>query len=188
MVEENKSESKKELIVEKLYIKFNSELVNYTRHKLFCLKGINNYSDAEDIVQNTYLKLLKYMPPKINIQNEKAYLYAVLQNEISNYLKKSQPEDIFEVTDLLVNDISLDEILISKLSTERISLIINYLEYDLKTPMILRYGYDLSVEEISKQLGINTKTVYYRLQKAKKIVIDEYYRGENEKNNKKTLQ
>lgn len=65
-----------------IFIQYESDLVTIAR------KMVRNQADAEDIVQDTFLKWLTIGPE--NIANTKAYLYKAVKNNCLNHIKWSQ--------------------------------------------------------------------------------------------------
>ena len=53
---------------------------------------------AEDVVQNTYVSLLMYLPD--DIKYEKSYVFQVLKNEIAKFLKKESRYEIEQIDDI----------------------------------------------------------------------------------------
>ena len=45
--------------VDNVYKKYNKELISFARKKLFLAREKDSMVEAEDIVQNTYVRLLK---------------------------------------------------------------------------------------------------------------------------------
>ena len=43
--------------------------------------------DVKDIIQNTYLELLKVLNKKITLQNENAYIMGIAKNKVKEFLK-----------------------------------------------------------------------------------------------------
>ena len=168
-----KSSDERQKFVDNICRKYNKELVSYARKKVFLMRGKDSVTEAEDVVQNTYVRLLKYLPDCAKIKNEKAYVFSILHNELYNCMNNSKVDYISESDEEYPDSFDLDEYVINKISAERVGFLISHLDYNLRAPMVLKYGYDLNVEEIANQLGIDEKTVYYRLQKARKIIAEE---------------
>src|SRR3989338_10680338 len=70
-------------MLKELYMKYSDELFRYAAR----LTG--NTSDAEEILQNIFVKLSK-KEMKNNITNIRAYLYKCARNETFSYIRRRQ--------------------------------------------------------------------------------------------------
>src|SRR5690606_15334486 len=88
-------------------IEFNHELLSYQNPlKYFALKLTSDNEDAEDLLQETYLKALKYKNKFQERTNLKAWLYTIMKNTfINNYRKAIRKRTILDNTadDYFVN-------------------------------------------------------------------------------------
>lgn len=80
---------------------FNSELLSYQNPlKYFALKLTADNEDAEDLLQETFLKALKYKDKFQEKTNLKAWLYTIMKNTfINNYRRKVRKNTIMDNTD-----------------------------------------------------------------------------------------
>ncbi|MBO5096287.1 MAG: RNA polymerase sigma factor [Bacilli bacterium] len=128
-----------------------------------------NKSDAEDIVQETFIKYLR-KKPNFNLDSEeKAWLLRVTINMSKDLLKTYWHKNRQELTDIPVefNDNSFYIFtLISKLPSK----------YRIVIHLYYQEGY--KIKEISQILKLNTSTVGNRLARAKKI-LKKYIEEEN---------
>lgn len=69
-----------------------SEFFNYYHPRLirFALLFLNTYQDAEDVVSEVMIKLLKQKEKLTEIRNFEGYLYLAIKNQALNLLKKQQ--------------------------------------------------------------------------------------------------
>ena len=159
-----------------LYNKYHSDLIRYAKSELRNANHRNFKNDAFDVVQNTYLKLLKYLPDEIKY--EKSYVFTILDNEINKFLnEKEYYMDIYEHEDLVSEDEFIDA-LIKKEQIENIGALINMLNDKFRIPMLMKYGYEISVEQIAKQLDLTVPAVYKRLEKARAIIKKQLDEGD----------
>ena len=132
----------------------------------FCYWKIHDSAEAQDITQDTFERFLNAAQTYADIENPKALLYTIARNLCLNWHKKIHPISldalehsgelaINDFSDALIKDISLSTA-ISKLSN---------LQQEI---LLLRYGQDLKVNEISKILSLSRFQVMYRIRAALK--------------------
>lgn len=78
---------KEETAFHDLFLKFRNYLV------LFAMRRIDQLDAAEDIVQETFITVWENKKIYNSYQGLKAYLYELVQNKCTNYLKHKQVED-----------------------------------------------------------------------------------------------
>jgi RNA polymerase sigma-70 factor (ECF subfamily) len=80
---------------------FNNQLLSYENPlKYFALKLTSDNEDAEDLLQETFLKALKYKDKFKEKTNLKAWLYTIMKNTfINNYRRKMRKKTIMDNTD-----------------------------------------------------------------------------------------
>ena len=137
---------------------------------------VANESDAEDILQEVFMKLL-YEPPEFKSgEHEKAWLIKVTQNKCKNLLKASHRKNL-SINELIIPGVSADDDLRMDVLRQIILLPLKY-----KSAVILYYYNDYSVEQIAKALHITRSAVKMRLKKGREILkkeLEEY--GHEEK-------
>ena len=91
-----------EIITAHEYIEY---LINTYENLIFsiCYKFTNNYIDAQDMAQETYLAAFRFLKKykKVSVENEKAWLSKIAVNKCLNY--KDKPK--LEIVDLTTEDI-----------------------------------------------------------------------------------
>jgi RNA polymerase sigma-70 factor, ECF subfamily len=146
---------------------------NLNEKLLLCIKKrIKNKEDAEDILQDIYIKLHKNIN---NLNDNKkiiSWVDRITQNTINDYYKKNYRikninfEEYYEnLTQDEKNNLN-DEVLIS------IKKIISELPKNSKEIIELYEFKNLSHKEISKQLEIKENTSKSRLKRAKEKLIN----------------
>jgi len=134
-----------------------------------CLVMLGNQSDAEDALQEVFIKYMKKAPCFQEKEHEKAWLLAVAANHCRDVLrvrKRHQTVDWYEMPDIAVesSDSGILDALMVVPEKFRLVLILHYVE-----------GY--SVAEIAKIIGKTASAVKMRLQKGRKL-LEEIYRKE----------
>lgn len=148
-------------------------IVDTYGHMLFriCLVMLCNEPDAEDAVQDTFIKYLSKCPTFFDAEHEKAWLITVATNRCKNMRRYNFLRRHLDINDLQLycNDDEHYELLDQLMrlpDKQKVVLLLHYVE-----------GY--KVEEISNILHITTAAVKKRLQRGREL-IRQGYREENE--------
>ena len=141
----------------------------------YALVLTRNHAEAEDLVQETYVRALPAMGRLRAGSNTKGWLFTILRNVWLNQLRKwrNGPQMIeFEVDDGVANSIvepSKDshDLYVSKLEAEQMRAAIQELPIDFREIILLREYEDLSYQEIANVLDCPVGTVMSRLGRAR---------------------
>jgi len=152
----------------------------YTQLCYYCVKYVENFEDAEGIVQDLFVKLWDmHKDLKINTSLN-AYLYRAVQNYALNFLKKKKTKDKYFVVNA---DVSKDvhESGLVKMEEDELRVILKHAILNL--PEKRREIFELSRfdglknSKIANELSISVKTVESQMTKALKylrIVLKDY--------------
>lgn len=149
--------------------------------KTFAFHLTYNEEDAEDLVQETYLKAHKFIDKYIEGTNAKAWLFKILKNAyINEYRKKvKRPnkvdfEDIVNYHDSDNSNIpgylDLREELFKDRMGDEVTYAINSLPIDFRTVILLCDIEGFTYEEIAKIIDVPIGTVRSRLFRARNIL------------------
>lgn len=141
----------------------------------FCLRMTQCQADAEDLYQQTFLKLCEMKKEIDWADNPRSFVLSVAAlTEKSNrrrYARRQRlapqvgiPEDF----DLAEDTFSTEGIILNKEEQLAVRRAVNALEERLKTSVVLYYTLEMPVEEIAETLNIPVGTVKSRLYKAQK--------------------
>lgn len=135
---------------------------NNKRIYLIALSITQNSSDAEDVMQNVFLKLWKYNKPFNDSEHLKKWLTAVSVNESRDYMRNPFRKRKLPLDDA-VNIAVLDK-------TQNIDLFKAIMSLDTKERTIIHLFYyeDMSVADISQILKLKESAVKTRLFRARK--------------------
>lgn len=145
---------------------------NNQRLFLIALSYTHNPTDAEDILQNIYLKLWRYSKPFKDIPHIDKWLTRVCINESKNYIKspfrkRSVPLENAYSKSHFDNECDYDLFKAVMILPKKQSIVIHLFYYE-----------DLSVREIANLLKIKESTVKTRLHRAraqlKQLLGDEW--------------
>lgn len=143
-----------------------------------------NEEDANDLVQETYLKAFRFIEKYIAGTNAKAWLFKILKNAfINQYRKKSkQPtqvdyEEIINYHDEEDTNYSsyldLREEMFQDMMGDEVTNAINALPVDFRVVILLCDVEGFTYEEISKILDIPIGTVRSRLHRARNMLKEQ---------------
>jgi RNA polymerase sigma factor (sigma-70 family) len=142
-----------------------------------------NEEDANDLVQETYLKAYRFLDRYEAGTNAKAWLFRILKNAfINEYRKKSkQPNrvDIDDVTSISDEEdtnyssyLDLREEMFQGMMGDEVTNAINSLPVDFRTVILLCDIEGFTYEEIAKIVDIPIGTVRSRLHRARNMLKD----------------
>lgn len=132
---------------------------------------LGNTHDAEDVLQNVFIKLLYHSLDFKDDEHEKAWLIRVTQNQCKNMLKSHSRKNC-ELNEEIASDSMGD---VSKALD--IAMKVRALPANYKTAIFLFYYEDMSTEEIARALKISRSAVKMRLKRGRellKIELEEY--------------
>lgn len=172
--------SKEEL--EKLREEFNKEAMPHMKllHN-YAYRMTNNQLDADDLVQETYLRAFRFFHKFERGTNCKAWLFRIMKNLYINNYRKAQKEpgkvDYEEVENFFdsirsekIDSNDLQQKVFSNLLDDELLLALNSLQDDFKTVVILCDLEGLSYEEIAEFLNCPVGTVRSRLHRGRKLL------------------
>lgn len=166
---------------QKQFVFENELLPHINALKTFAFHLTYNDSDAEDLVQETYLKAYRFIDKYIVGTNAKAWLFKILKNAyINEYRKKSkQPtkvdfEEIVNYHDTddnsRTNYSDLREEIFENIMGDEVTTAINALPIDFRTVILLCDVERFTYEEISKIIDVPIGTVRSRLFRARNML------------------
>lgn len=140
-----------------------------------------NEDDANDLVQETYMKAFRFISKYIKGTNAKAWLFKILKNAfINQYRKKSKRptkvdyEDIVSYHDneegSFVDFMDLRQEIFQGMMGDEVTNAVNLLPIDFRTVLLLCDVEGFTYEEISKIIDIPIGTVRSRLHRARNML------------------
>lgn len=179
------SESKAEISIEALRLGDRHEfarLVDVYSGPLYrlALKMLGNAPDAEDALQNTFLKAFQHLDKFEGRSSLSTWLYRIASNEALMLLRKRHPETTFsDVTSQDEDNQDYEPVQFTDwcclpeeelLSTEARTALdraVGHLPETLRIVFVLRDIEDLSIQETSQVLGLSETAVKTRLLRAR---------------------
>ena len=153
-----------------LVFRFKDRLLN------FIYRFVNDLDLAEDLVQDTLLKLYTHKDSYQEIAKFSTWLYTIAANLARTELRKKKRRKTFSVTELsredrefiiVSSDVDPSEDLSSQNFERNIQLALAELPDDFKTIIILRDIQELSYDEISKIVNVPLGTVKSRINRGR---------------------
>jgi len=164
-----------ERIFEKEFMPHLDSLYNFAYHLTL------SEEDANDLVQDTFLKAFRFIESYERGTNAKAWLFKILKNSfINEYRRKNrQPGEVdfeeyvaFQDAEepLQVGDLDLRDEVFRGLIGDEVTQALNDLPVDFRTVIILCDIEGFSYEEIAKIIDIPIGTVRSRLHRARNLM------------------
>ncbi|MEE0128691.1 MAG: RNA polymerase sigma factor [Eubacterium sp.] len=138
---------------------------------------LGNPADAEDALQEIFIKLLSRTLPFKNAEHEKAWLIRVTQNKCRDMLRSTHGVSFPENESIAAED---DDFCGAERKADVIAAI-QSVPPQAKTAIILYYYYDYSVAQIAQTLKISNSAVKMRLKRGREILKSKLGDYENEK-------
>jgi RNA polymerase sigma-70 factor (ECF subfamily) len=169
------SETEKNEIFDKEFMPHINAMHNFAYRLTF------NDDDANDLVQDTYLKAFRFMDSFEKGTNAKAWLFRILKNSfINDYRKRSkEPSKVdYQDVETYYNSDEVDRQITPDLRVEalqdmigdEISNALNALDVDFRTVIILCDLEGFKYDEMAKILDIPIGTVRSRLHRARHLL------------------
>nr|WP_299200842.1 sigma-70 family RNA polymerase sigma factor [uncultured Brumimicrobium sp.] len=146
---------------EAIYSTLNEELY------FFILKKVKRKSSANDIFQNTFLKIHDNLPSLKNKDKAKSWVFQIARNEIINYIKK---ESVYAEQKGLIPE----ELLSKHQEVCCFDRFINELPKIYKETIELVYIEGKKQKEVATTLNISLENVKARIRRAKLILAKRF--------------
>jgi RNA polymerase sigma-70 factor (ECF subfamily) len=179
--------------LKELYEEFEKEAIPHMDALYnFALKMTGDEDDADDLVQETYLKAFRFFDKFEKGTNCKAWLFRIMKNSYINDYRKQvkEPNKVdYEDVQNFYENIKSDEVeskhyeqdVFSNLLDDEISKAITELPEDFRTVIILSDIEGFTYDEIADFVDIPVGTVRSRLHRARKMLYSQLYDYAKEK-------
>jgi RNA polymerase sigma-70 factor (ECF subfamily) len=149
---------------------------------------VKEHAATEDIIQDSFLKLLTHLPNVDTVVRLKSWIKVVIRNTSFNYLRKHKKnrnevdmdgvfnhEHSTSATETTEAQIEL------KMMTEAINQCLNEIKVEYRTLIELRWKKELSYKEIAEQIGSTEETVKHQLHKARQTIKKRFQKDWDER-------
>jgi RNA polymerase sigma-70 factor (ECF subfamily) len=143
---------------------------------------LENQADAEDIVQETYIKLWQKRLEWESLMNPESFAVTLLKNMCLDFLRKVRPD----VSPLYETPIEEPESFAEQIENREqlgyIRIIMNRLPVQQKQIVELKIWDNLSDEEIEQRTGLKKGTIKVIVSRARKTIKEHYLKWEKNEN------
>ena len=151
--------------------------------KTFAYHLSYNEEDANDLVQETYMKAHRFIDKYVQGTNAKAWLFKIMKNAyINEYRKKSKRPKKVDFEDIVsyqdrddsssTKYLDLRQELFQNMMGDEVTIAINALPIDFRTVILLCDIEGFTYEEIAKIIDVPIGTVRSRLFRARNMLKD----------------
>ena len=168
---------------EKLILRFQegdinayNELVKRYKDRLlnFVLRYFNNVEQAEDVVQDTLIKLYTHASYYKNVAKFSTWIFTIAKNNALTELRKNKRKktdslwtDDGQVIDINSKEESLDTKVQNEIAIDQLNKFLDEIPENFRMAVVLRDFQELSYEEISKILEIPIGTIKSRINRGR---------------------
>ena len=168
---------------EKLILRFQegdinayNELVKRYKDRLlnFVLRYFNNVEQAEDVVQDTLIKLYTHASYYKNVAKFSTWIFTIAKNNALTELRKNKRKktdslwtDDGQVIDINSKEESLDTKVQNEIAIDQLNKFLDEIPENFRMAVVLRDFQELSYEEISTILEIPIGTIKSRINRGR---------------------
>ena len=152
---------------------------NSTQLRGFAFNYTKNWDDAEDLIQDTLFKALRYKDYFQEGTNFKGWLFTIMRNIfIYGYKRKKLQQNLLAESahNVMINGSKLKEDTISStLNHQEILKAVNTLSDDYRKPFQMfvdGFHYDEIAEEMGIPMGTVKSRIFHARQKLSKLLVD----------------
>lgn len=158
-----------------LYNTYHDDMIKLAKYRLK-KSGLPNYElDSEDVVQNAFVKISKYINSidfEVCEKELKAYVLSIVANESKNAVNEYKYFDDIESHEEDLSDDDFFERIEIKETYDMVIEQIKHMDEKYSITLLFHYSEDMSVKEIADLMGISEKTVYTRITRGKRLLLE----------------
>ena len=140
----------------------------------FVLRYFNNVEQAEDVVQDTLIKLYTHASYYKNVAKFSTWIFTIAKNNALTELRKNKRKktdslwtDDGQVIDINSKEESLDSKVQNEIAIDQLNKFLDEIPENFRMAVVLRDFQELSYEEISKILEIPIGTIKSRINRGR---------------------
>ncbi len=153
-------------IFKKIFLPYHKKLYG------IAYRMVENQPDAEDIVQETYIKLWQKRNDTEQIENMESFAVAVLKNTCLDFLRKMKPETV-ELSVLSQKIGFLETQIEDREKLQYVEAIVKQLPERQQQLIRLKHYKELSDKEIEKLTGLKTGNIKVIISRARKTIKEQ---------------
>ena len=151
--------SKSQMKLDELYDRYGEKLYHYLTIRLA------SADDAEDVLQEVFLRLARYSIRWKFIRNEEPYVFRLARNEANRFLKRKHQNQINPENAPALARVIHDSLVIDcpdRSDKESLSLALARLPEEQRQVIVLKFFEELTLKEIAAVCGLSLNTVASR--------------------------
>ncbi len=150
----------------------------YPRLQRVALRLLGNVEDAEDMVQEVYMKLWSKRDALSDVQDVEAYCVTLTKNMCIDRLRMAEADkaDVDEVPTMLAATDDVEAQVERHDAVEQVQRIIETLPEHQQQVITLRDMEDCSFEEIAEQTGLTAVNIRMLLSRARRTIRERFKR------------
>lgn len=159
--------------IEKIFYKYHDRMLRFAQRKLQNSNNADYIHNAEDAVQNAFVKIVKRIDKFDFSKGEKSVkslVFSILTNEIYKILEKNETFSEFDEEFYPNEEYNIIDELNMQESYEKVVKAFEELDEKYSTTLFLYFDKGMSIKEIANMMGISEKTVYTRFERGKKLL------------------
>lgn len=135
----------------------------------FCLVKTSNVQQAEDVVQETFMRFWQSLREGRNMQNSRAFLYTIANNLIIDWYRKKKSDSLDVLQEAGFDPANTKEISpLQSAEHNEVLRVLQGLSDDDRTVLLMRFIEGLEPREIAEVLGGSANAVSVRITRALK--------------------
>ena len=148
----------------------------YPRLQRVALRLLGNAEDAEDMVQEVYMKLWSKRDALPDVQDVEAYCVTLTKNMCIDRLRMAEADkaDVDEVPTMLAATDDVEAQVEKRDAVEQVKQIIETLPEHQQQVITLRDMEDCSFEEIAEQTGLTAVNIRMLLSRARRTIRERF--------------
>lgn len=138
-----------------------------------CYFRVHDRDLAIDLTQETFVRTWEYLRQGKEVDNLRAFLYRVASNLIVDFSRKKKSQSLDNMQDKGLEIRHIDrETTEGRLDAKGVVLVLDKLNDNHRTVIVMRYLDELSVKEIAQALGESENAISVRIHRALKKLRD----------------
>ncbi len=143
----------------------------YPKILKYCLWHLSSKEEAEDATQEVMIKVVRHFRRGTRSFHFKPYIYQIAKNACIDIYRKNRIDTV--PLESLTHETVLTETA-NQFKDEELVSLISTLPDDLREVILLRFGQQMSLQEISEATGVPLRTAQSRLRRAVSRIRKEY--------------
>ena len=139
---------------------------------LYVNSYVKNLTIAEDLVEDTFFRIMVKKPLLLGKQSFKAWLYTIARHITIDYLRKNKHENLISSEEIqeVESEASLEENYLAEERRICVHRALNRIKYDYRQALYLSYFEDFSNDQIARIMGKSKRQVEMLLYRGKQAL------------------